>query len=58
VWKNHVEEVKSSSDLSDFTGKVVEIHSGDSLSVERDVDFKIVKIFLASIKAPKVTQDV
>lgn len=39
VWKNHVEETKSSSDLKDFTGKAVEVHSGDCLTVERDNDF-------------------
>jgi endonuclease YncB( thermonuclease family) len=44
--------------MGDFTGKVVEVHSGDSLTVEKDADFSLVKIFLASIKAPKLTQDV
>lgn len=57
VWTNHIEAPKTSSDLSDFTGKVVEVHSGDSLTVEKDEDFKLVKIFLASIKAPKLTQE-
>lgn len=40
VWKNYHEESKSSSDLKDFTGKVVEVHSGDCLTVERDNDFQ------------------
>jgi hypothetical protein len=41
--------------MSDFTGKVVEVHSGDSLTVEKDEDFKLVRIFLSSVKAPKYT---
>jgi hypothetical protein len=36
-----------------FTGRVVEVHSGDSLTVERESDLEWVRIFLASIKAPK-----
>jgi staphylococcal nuclease domain-containing protein 1 len=61
VWEDYVEEVnpqRENSDLGEFTGKVVEVHSGDSLTVEKDSDFKLVKIFLASIKAPKLTQEV
>ncbi len=40
-----------------MTGKVVEVHSGDCLTVEKDSDFKLVKIYLASIKAPKLTNE-
>jgi len=57
VWTNHVEQetLHNDDEMGDFTGKVVEVHSGDSLTVEKDEDFSLVKIFLASIKAPKLT---
>lgn len=60
VWEDYVEETSQNqlSEINDFTGKVVEVHSGDCLTVEKDADFKLVKIYLASIKAPKFTQDV
>lgn len=57
IWKNHVEEEKQQNNIEDFTGKVVEVHSGDCLTIEKDGDFKLVKIYLASIKAPKLTND-
>jgi staphylococcal nuclease domain-containing protein 1 len=31
---------------------VVEVHSGDSLSVEREADFQVFRVFLATVKAP------
>ena len=33
------------------------MHSGDCLTLERDNDFKLIKVYLASIKAPKLTQE-
>lgn len=33
-------------------GRVVEIHTGDSLTVERDSDSKQFRVFLATVKAP------
>lgn len=33
-------------------GKVVEIHTGDSLTVEREADGKQFRVFLATVKAP------
>ena len=43
----------------EFTGKVVEVHSGDSLTIEKDdVDLKLIRVYLASIKAPKYNADV
>lgn len=33
-------------------GKVVEVHTGDSLTVERDADGKQFRVFLATVKAP------
>jgi hypothetical protein len=33
------------------------VHSGDSLTVEKDLDFTLVKIYLSSIKAPKITPE-
>lgn len=40
IWKDYkMEESKQSkASQSDFNGKVVEVHSGDSLTVERDSD--------------------
>ena len=40
--------------LRDFTGKVVEVHSGDSLTVERESDHQAVRVFLSSVKAPSM----
>jgi staphylococcal nuclease domain-containing protein 1 len=34
------------------------VHSGDSVTIERDVDFKLLRVFLSSIKAPKHNHDV
>ena len=34
------------------------MHSGDSVTVERDSDFLLVKLFLSSVKAPKISYDV
>lgn len=48
-------EDKQEVKMKEFTGKVVEVHSGDSLTVERDGDFgknALVRVFLASVKAP------
>ena len=56
VWKSFMPE-ESKTNLTDFTGKVVEVTSGDCLTVERDADFKLIKVFLASIKAPKITNE-
>ena len=40
------------SNLNDFVGRVVEVHSGDSLTVEREQDHNAIRIFLSSVKAP------
>lgn len=53
IWTNHVDAEKSSED--EFTGKVVEVHSGDCLTIERDADYKLIRMFLSSVKAPKIT---
>ena len=55
LWKN-VEDSElqgNRSATSDFVGKVVEVHSGDSLTVENEQDHKVIRIFLSSVKAPK-----
>ena len=31
---------------------MVEIHSGDSLTLERDSDFKLIRVYLATVKSP------
>jgi endonuclease YncB( thermonuclease family) len=36
----------------DFIGKVVEIHSGDSLTIENEIDNSLIRVFLATVKAP------
>lgn len=40
------------SNINDFVGRVVEVHSGDSLTVESESDKKQVRVFLSSVKAP------
>ena len=35
-------------------GKVLEIHSGDNLTIERDGDFMPVRVYLATVKAPAI----
>jgi endonuclease YncB( thermonuclease family) len=55
IWKDFkpAEEKKQQKpSTSDFMGRVIEVHSGDSLSVERDGDFKQFRIYLATVKAP------
>lgn len=54
IWQNIEEEEnkQEKASVDDFNGIVVEIHSGDSLSVCRDVDGEIFRIFLATVKAP------
>jgi hypothetical protein len=33
---------------------VIEVHSGDSLTVERDGDFQNIRVYLATVKAPAI----
>ena len=42
------------SNINDFVGKVIEIHSGDSLTVERESDHNAVRVFLSCVKAPTI----
>jgi hypothetical protein len=55
MWHNlpKEEERKRSGNEDNFAARVVEIHSGDSLTVERESDFERIRLFLACIKAPK-----
>lgn len=46
------EKKQQKPSTTDFTGRVVEIHSGDSLTVERDGDFQLIRVYLATVKAP------
>src|SRR5690606_2502541 len=43
---------KTTSSVSEFTGKVIEVHSGDSLTVENPAKNEVVRLFLANIRAP------
>jgi endonuclease YncB( thermonuclease family) len=55
IWKDFKQEEKKQQQkpsATDFTGKVVEIHTGDSLTIERDSDFKQFRVFLTTVKAP------
>jgi len=59
IWKDfkQAEEKKQEkASCDDFSGKVVEVHSGDSMTVERDGDFQPIRIFLATCKAPAIRQ--
>ena len=54
IWKDFKKEESKQNKASttDFTGKVVEIHSGDSLTIERETDLALFRVFLATVKAP------
>ena len=45
---------QNKASIKDFNGRVIEVHSGDSLTVEREQDQKTVRIFLSSVKAPQL----
>lgn len=49
------ELAQNRSNVRDFVGKVVEVHSGDSLTVERESDHTAVRVFLSSVKAPTLS---
>jgi endonuclease YncB( thermonuclease family) len=54
IWKDFKQEEKKQqkASASDFMGKVVEVHTGDSLTIERESDGKLFRVFLATVKAP------
>ena len=54
LWKDMDESelAGNRSNINDFVGRVVEVHSGDSLTVERESDHNQVRVFLSSVKAP------
>ena len=62
MWKDFKEEKKSQvngSTLEDkFNGRVVEVHSGDCLSVERESDLAVIRLYFASVKAPVLAKPV
>ena len=54
LWANadETELAGNRSNVNDFVGRVVEVHSGDSLTIERESDHNTVRVFLSSVKAP------
>ena len=53
IWKEHKAQSKNSKkDETTFHGKVIEAHSGDSISIQNVVNNEIKRIFLANIRAP------
>jgi endonuclease YncB( thermonuclease family) len=58
IWKDYkMEESKQNkASQSDFNGKVVEVHSGDSLTVERDSDKQLIRLFFTTVKAPAMVK--
>jgi endonuclease YncB( thermonuclease family) len=42
------------SKVADFNGKVVEVHSGDSMTIEKEPDQSHIRVYLSSIKAPAI----
>lgn len=54
LWHNFEQSEESKHEAAAFSGKVVEVHSGDCVTVEKDSDFSLLRLFLASVKAPKV----
>ncbi len=53
MWVNFQSEEKKTSSEDNFSGRVVEVHSGDCLTVEREADLERIRLFLTSVKAPK-----
>lgn len=59
IWKLQApkEEEGPSYSGNEFQGKIVEVHSGDCVTVERE-DFSLQRLFFSSVKVPKcVAQD-
>ena len=59
LWKDfkQPEEKKlPKASTTDFTGRVIEVHSGDSLTVERETDFVPIRLYLATVKAPVINK--
>ena len=56
LWKDLDESdlTQNKSNVNDFVGRVVEVHSGDSLTVERESDHSSLRVFLSSVKAPSI----
>ena len=57
LWK-YVDEsdlMPNKSSIGDFNGRVVEVHSGDSLTVEKESDLTTQRIFLSCVKAPSMS---
>lgn len=54
IWKGYEapKDSNKSATLKKFTGRVVEVHSGDSLTVERQGDKQHFRVFLSCCKAP------
>ena len=59
LWKDfkQPEEKKlPKASTTDFNGRVIEVHSGDSLTVERETDFVPIRLYLATVKAPVINK--
>jgi len=59
LWKNLTGENKSKNQTYDknakeFTAKVLEVHSGDSVTILQEGTDKERKVFFASVKAPNI----
>ena len=56
IWRDLAEEElkQNKSKVNDFTGRVVEIHTGDSLTIEKENDFSLQRVFLSSLKGPLI----
>lgn len=53
IWKEHKPTSKNSKkNETSYNGKVIEVHSGDSISVQNVVSNEIKRVFLANIRAP------
>jgi endonuclease YncB( thermonuclease family) len=57
IWKDlkpQEEKKQQKPSTTDFAGRVVEIHSGDSLTIERESDFALIRVYLTTVKAPQL----
>lgn len=54
IWQNYTEPAESSIIVPEYFGKVIQVHSGDTLTIQEiGGDEKEQKVSLASVKAPR-----
>lgn len=54
MWKNAQQPTKKRTGGKTFNATVVDVYSGDSISVKEDNAKESMRVFLAHVKAPRV----